>query len=175
MSIRHVPFFQLAYIIASLCPSVTWAYLPKRHFGVEAVHAAEEEFTVVSGYISTARSGTAATSSTLAPEWSSFTPQWSTTTAAPPNAAAQSSSVPPESNYQPASASPTNTSPPAAYTDSATTCTTYAPCNLFYQVSDSPKSLNVQLYLQCIVCYRPVLAGIFSTNSLPSRRDDQPT
>ena len=175
MSIRHIPFFQLAYIIASLCASVTWAYLPKRDFGVEAVHAAEKEFTVVSGYISTAWSGTAASSLTLAPAWSSFTPQWSATAAASSIAAAQSSSVPPESNYQPASASPTNTSPPAAYTASATTCTTYAPCNLFYQVSDSPKSLNVQLDLQCIVCYRHVLAGTFSTNSLPSRRDDEPT
>ncbi|KAL2040994.1 hypothetical protein N7G274_006452 [Stereocaulon virgatum] len=50
-----------------------------------------------------------------------------------PSAAVQSLDVPPELYHLPASAAPTTTFPPAAYTAAATTCTTYAPCNLFYQ------------------------------------------
>jgi hypothetical protein len=60
----------------------------------------------------------------------------------PPSAAVQSPNVPPELYHLPASAAPTTTFPPAAYTAAATTCTTYAPCNLFYQVSN-----NLDLYI----------------------------
>ena len=130
----HFPLFQLACIITSLCTSVTWA---RAFFNVYSpVPSAASPILAPAWSDTAAASPTAAVQSPYVPPELYNPPAPAASPTTPPSAAVQSSNVPPELYYLPASAAPTTTFPPVAYTAAATTCTTYAPCNLFYQVSN---------------------------------------
>ena len=110
---------------------------------------------------------TAAASSTQAAAWSSSMPDWSDAAAA-----ASTPAVSATPSYQPAAASTIGPSLTVTSPASASTCVTYDPCNLFYQVSRKKRTQSVQLYLLSVVCHCPLLARPISKHGLPWPRND---